>query len=104
MTKIPLHPLINPSSTHYRKDGEKTSIQQMEEEMSIREMIGAMLYNIKKVQYRMGNKDDIEKEVAKLQTYKDYLMELYKLLQQGLSDEFSVHRAWELTEITWRYK
>ena len=46
------HPLINPDSTHYKQDG-KQSIQDIEDKLSVDEMIGACTFNIMKVKKKL---------------------------------------------------
>jgi len=102
--ELPLHVLINPDSPHYDREDGKVGIEEMEKEMTLREMLGAMHYNIFKVNWRLGEKDDIEQELRKIETYENYLEELQLLLQRGIDDTISVARGWELISKKWRYK
>lgn len=65
------HPLINPESKHYKQDG-KQSIQDIEDELSVDEMIGACTFNIMKYTLRLDTKGQKEADLKKIQTYQDY--------------------------------
>ena len=101
-----IHPLINrQDSPHYDKADGKVGIEEMEKTMSIREMIGAMKYNIFKVQWRLGNKDATDKELRKIATYEAYKKVLYDLIaKHNISDHIFVNRGWEIANIKWEYK
>jgi len=68
-----MHPLINKTSTHYDAE-EKTAIQEMEEFMTIQELISACRFNIYKYQYRKNYKGAKVDDEAKIQTYQDYFV------------------------------
>ena len=65
------HPLINPESKHYAKDG-RQSIQDIEEALSVDEMIGACTFNIMKYTLRLDSKGQKEADLKKIKTYQDY--------------------------------
>lgn len=100
----PLHPLINPDSPHYDKEDGKVAIEELEKELSIREMIGFVKGNIFKYKWRMGAKDSEQKETRKIETYVAYQNELYGLLPLGIDDRISVYQAWEIAGKEWQYK
>jgi len=66
-----IHPLINPESTHYKQAG-RQSIQDIEEEISVDEMIGACTFNIMKYTLRLDTKGQKEKDLKKIETYQNY--------------------------------
>ena len=101
----PLHPLINPESAkHYDTKGRPTSIEEMEAKMTVNRMIGAMEYNIYKIEYRKDFKGQKESDEYKLVTYKNYLDALIELLAAGIEPYLSVQRAWQLTGRVWSYR
>ena len=65
------HPLINPESKHYEKDG-KQSIQHIEGELTVDEMIGACTFNIMKYTLRLNTKGQKEADLKKIETYQNY--------------------------------
>ena len=96
------HPLINPNSKHYDAGG-KTAIEELEEMLTIREMIGFCKGNIFKYEYRAEHKGQKESDFKKIQTYKDYLDLLegvYYLSQAGET----VKGAFDRLELKFRYK
>jgi hypothetical protein len=101
----PLHPLLNPNSPHYDagEDG-KVAIEELEKEMTIQEMIGAMKYNIFKVNWRFGRKDPTDLERSKLKTYRDYMQELSYLIAIDIDPRISVNRGWDLAKKRWLYR
>lgn len=69
MTK---HPLINKDSSHYDQ-GEKPAILELEEQLTIQEMIGFCKANIFKYNYRKEHKGQKESDDKKIETYENYL-------------------------------
>jgi len=67
---------------HYDQQKENF-IFQLEKKMTVCEMVGAMTYNIEKVKNRIGNKDELEKEERKIQTYTNYRRVLFDLERKG---------------------
>jgi len=65
------HPLINPESNHYKQDG-RQSIQDIEEKISVDEMIGACTFNIMKYTMRLDTKGQKKADLVKIKTYQDY--------------------------------
>lgn len=65
------HPLINPQSTHYIKDG-KQSIEEIENELSVDGMIAACTFNIRKYSLRLESKGQKESDLKKIETYENY--------------------------------
>jgi len=74
-----LHPLIDPQSPHYQDEVGKSNIEEMEEKLTLREMIGFCKGNIFKYEYRKVKKGQKEKDIVKIQNYKNYLSILEKL-------------------------
>ena len=101
--KLQLHPLINKDSIHYQANDRKPAIEELEEVLSIREMIGFTLGNIFKYEYRLEEKGQMKDDLIKIKTYTAYLDELYNLLVLGIEDRISVHRAWDIANKQWRY-
>jgi len=75
-----IHPLLNPKSFHYLDENKKTTIEKMEEELTVNEQLGWCKGNIFKYtdrQDRKGQKDsDIEK-IADFERYFDFLYQCY---------------------------
>jgi hypothetical protein len=67
------HPLKHPESNHYELWEDVEAIDIIEKNLTKEELIGACKFNILKYQLRIGNKDDVLKEVSKIKTYQDYL-------------------------------
>lgn len=66
-----IHPLINPESKHYVHDG-KQSIFEIEESISVDEMIGACTFNIMKDRRRLETKGQKSADLKKIETYRNY--------------------------------
>ena len=66
------HPLINTSSTHYSQDG-KSAIKELEQLLSVDQMIGFARGNLYKYTFRMNHKGQADSDIAKIKTYRDYL-------------------------------
>lgn len=82
------HPLINPESSHYESES-KSAIEELEEQLSLSEMIGACKFNIFKYTYRQDKKGQKEADLKKIETYVNYL----KFLEE-LEDSPDVHGWW----------
>jgi len=67
-----MHPLINKDSAHYDAGG-KTAIEELEEMLTLREMIGFCKGNIKKYSYRADYKGQKDSDLRKIKTYRNYL-------------------------------
>ena len=78
------HSLLNNNSKHYDAGG-KTAIEQLEEMLTIREMIGFCKGNIFKYEYRADYKGQKDSDLQKIQTYRNYLDFLYTLV--GIYEE-----------------
>lgn len=72
-----LHPLLNPASVHYETE-EMPTIYYLEQQLTIREMIGACKFNIAKYDRRAKGQD--EEDDRKATDYSNYLMFLEDLL------------------------
>ncbi len=98
-----MHPLLNRvDSVHYDGDG-KPAIFEMEEYLSVREMIGFCAGSIFKYKARQGRKGQDEADARKIGTYVAYQEELIKLIRLGINDQISVEYAWKQANIQWRY-
>ena len=95
----PKHPLIDPQSPHYGK-GDNATIRELEEALTVLEMIGFCLGNILKYRARMGKKEGGGEE-RKIKHYEAYLEELTGInivyAQERVSD------AWKQMGIEWEY-
>ena len=74
---VDTHPLLNPDSNHYNMFDGLESIEILEAVMTTKELMAWCRGNIYKYRLRLGNKDDVSKEVKKIQTYEAY----YKYLK-----------------------
>jgi len=74
---VDTHPLLNPDSKHYNMFDGLESIEILEAVMTTEELMAWCRGNIYKYRLRLGNKDDVSKEVKKIQTYEAY----YKYLE-----------------------
>ena len=97
-----LHPLINKDSAHYDTEG-KTAIELLEEQLTVKEMIGFCKGNIFKYEYRAEHKGQKESDFKKIQTYKDYL-DLLEGVYEMSPFVTSVAKAFEILEIKFRYR
>lgn len=66
-----VHPLLNPDSPHYKILGDE-SIEQFEKMFTIDELKAWAKITYYKYMFRLGKKDDVEKELHKMKTYEDY--------------------------------
>ena len=74
---VDTHPLLNPDSNHYNMFDGKESIEILEAIMTTKELMAWCRGNIYKYRLRLAHKDDVSKEVRKIQTYEAY----YKYLK-----------------------
>ena len=72
------HPLKNPNSRYYEIIDGIESIDVMEGVMKGSELKGWCKGNILKYQLRLGKKDSVESDIAKIATYKAYFEYLTK--------------------------
>ncbi len=99
-----IHPLINKSATnHYNIDG-TSAVEELEKELSIREMIGFCSGNIFKYKYRQDRKGQKEADLIKIKTYEDYKKELVNLIHRGIDSSISVHHGWIAANKEWTYE
>jgi hypothetical protein len=97
-----IHPLINKNSAHYDAGG-KTAIEELEEMLTLREMIGFCKGNIKKYSYRADHKGQKSDDLKKIETYRNYLDFLYTLV--GIyEDDASVKEVHDREKIKMEYK
>ena len=96
------HPLINKDSAHYRKDGRET-ILDIEDDLTICELIGACKFNIRK--YRLREKGQNELDEIKIKTYADYMFVLADLKQKAeekcLDTEMVLSKVKDKLKIYW---
>lgn len=74
------HPLLNPNSKHYQKEGCKPAIQELEEQLNIYECLGYARGNIIKYSYRIDQKGQVKSDAEKLKTYEKYFYFLLDIL------------------------
>ena len=73
------HPLLNPESTHYQMFDGVEAIERLEQMFSKEELATWARVTAFKYRLRIGNKDNVEKEVTKIlgyEAYYEYLKEL----------------------------
>lgn len=100
-----LHPLINKvDSAHYDREDGRSAIEELEKQLTIREMIGFCEGNIFKYKFRMGEKDPTAKEYRKIKTYENYLKLLHELVYKLKNDTYYVNIAYKLCNIHLLYK
>ena len=96
-----LHPLINPKSSHY-DNSEKTTIEKIEDVLTVEQMIGASFFNVMKYTDRLHHKGQKESDLEKIVTYQryyDFLINIdVRLLHLKVSD------AYKRLGIEWRYR
>lgn len=67
-----MHPLLNPASQHYSMVDGVEAIERMEQMYSNEELLHWANISAMKYRLRIGNKDDVSKEVAKIKSYEAY--------------------------------
>ena len=67
------HPLIDGDRTYYINEEGRTTIEEIEEKLTLVEMIGAVKFNIMKYESRRGKKDVDGEEEQKIKRYSQYL-------------------------------
>lgn len=97
------HPLLNPDSKHYAKDG-KQSILTIEETLNMNEMIGACTFNIMKYTLRLESKGQKESDLKKIQTYQDYRDLLVGLRQEHSCGHMIVKSAYRFCGLEISYE
>lgn len=76
------HPLLNPQSPHYRLF-DKEAIEYFEKIFTPQELKAWAKLNYFKYMFRLGKKDEIQKELAKMRTFEEY----YKYLASKTKGE-----------------
>lgn len=99
----PLHPLINPNSQHYERADGRVAIQELEEQLSVTQMIGFCKANIFKYEFRKFDKGALAADEEKIKTYEAYLELLEHFVYMGLGGEY-VSVAMESACRKFRYK
>ena len=104
-TALDLHPLMDEDATHYDAQEEPT-IQRMEREMTVVEMIGFCKGNIFKYSDRQDFKGQKEKDKHKINKYRRYLMTLLGLIPKLDEDPISttVADAFVLCNLKYKYE
>lgn len=97
-----LHPLLNPNSTHYEDEG-RVSIQEMEKEMTVIEMVGYCKGNIFKYEFRKFNKGALEADIEKMRTHEAYMRVLKDMASLSLDNHF-VADALKMTKREFAYR
>ncbi len=99
-----LHPLINPSSTHYHDKDGTNNIQKLEEKYSISKMIGFCEISKDKYLFRLDKKGQKASDEEKIITYENYLTVLNDIIRFN-SDfrNFSVKNAMNAVGKSYRY-
>jgi len=99
---ITLHPLINPNSSHYDTQ-EKTAIEHLEDQLTVREMIGFCKGNIYKYTYRKEHKGAKEADEEKIKTYVNYMAVLHSTLNASIGG-LTVTETFKHSGISFRYR
>lgn len=73
------HPLLNPQSTHYSPAGVASAIELYEKQATVQEGIGFCKGNLFKYSYRLEKKNQRQDDLAKIETYENYLRLLMML-------------------------
>ncbi len=97
-----LHPLLTDGKNkHYNVQGmERTSLQFLEDKMTVAEMIGACKFNILK--YLLREKGSNIEDAAKSEKYNAYRAELEK--SQVKDRGIIVSDYWKLVNVQWDYQ
>lgn len=66
------HPLKNPDSRHYEMIAGIEAIEVLEAMFPVEELMVWAKISYMKYQLRLGKKDDVQKELAKMNTFKQY--------------------------------
>jgi hypothetical protein len=74
----PEHPLVNNDSKHYEMIGGFQAIEIMEKMFSKQELMAWAKITSYKYRFRLGKKDDNEKDIKKMKTYEQYYEYLKK--------------------------
>ena len=98
-----LHPLINPNSQHYQHDT-KSSIEMMEEKYNVLEMIAFCRINIFKYEYRKEHKGQLDSDLEKITTYKNYLNLLLSCYEEFYIYSPTVKQSYSRNGIAIEYK
>ena len=83
-----MHPLTNPDAKHYDANEEPT-IQRMERELTINELIGACKFNLFKYNDRQDHKGQKKKDIEKIIDYHAFLKFLEEIEDMGLGDDIA---------------
>lgn len=97
-----LHPLLNPNSTHYEDEG-RVSIQEMEKEITVIEMVGYCKGNIFRYEFRKHNKGALEADEVKKKTHEAYIAVLKDMASLSLGNHF-VADALKMTKREFAYR
>lgn len=98
------HPLINRvDSSHYDTEDGTSLIEEVEKTYTIREVLGFVTINLDKYHHRLGLKDDVDREFRKIDSYKNYHIELIKLLDKVRDDKMIVKDGWKQIGVEWKY-
>jgi hypothetical protein len=96
-----LHPLINPKSKHYDTGG-KTAIEELEEQLTVIEMMGFIKGNIFKYEYRKAHKGQSVEDEEKIATYDNYMQIIDECSYSGYAHTI-VKDAYKALEINFTY-
>jgi len=93
-----LHPLLNKDAKHY-DNGDEPTIKMLERKMTVREMIGACVFNEGKYEARMKGQDAEDKKKA--EDYRAYRHSL-QLIPRAYENTLVVN-AYSACHISWNY-
>ena len=100
-----LHPLIDPTQSHYNNEDGTNSIKDTEDKYNMCKVIGFCQINIDKYTKRLDKKGQKESDLVKIQNYKNYLKVLEDIAKKYPYLEYgSVSMAFKTVGINYRYK
>ena len=109
MKELDLHPLLDENkdgskqNDHYDSH-EEPCILTMEKKRTVNQLLGWSLLNQDKYWCRLGEKDDPDKEMSKIEAYKRYYNVLRGLtIKDPLILEMTAYAAYRKHDIQWRY-
>ena len=107
--ELPLHPLLDENqdgskqNSHYDSQ-EEPCILTMEKKRTVNQLLGWSLLNQDKYWCRLGEKDDPDQEMSKIEAYKRYHNTLRALaVKDPTILEMTAVKAYERHGIKWRY-
>lgn len=99
-----MHPLLNPESPHYDRDG-VSAIEALERKFTLLEALAWCRGNIFKYEWRKDSKGQKESDEKKLATFRAYEELLEEVRSQGaITGFFLVTRAYHMVGLEVQYR